>query len=71
MTLEEIEQHNIKVYKEHGANNGGEKRHICTQCEESVSIDESMSNKGHKLICNKCVYRVFGSVEKAYKWAYE
>ena len=71
MTVEQIEEHNIKAYKRYGNSKASIDRHICTQCKKPVSIDESMSNKGHKLICNKCVYRVFGSMEKAYKWLEE
>lgn len=71
MTIEEIEKHNIEVFKEKGTSYpSGELRHICTQCKRPVSIDGSMSKKGHKLICNTCVYRVFGigGIAKAFDW---
>jgi uncharacterized CHY-type Zn-finger protein len=67
VTGQQIETHNIKTYKQYGTTSANIDRHICTQCKKPVSIDESMSNQGHNLICNKCVYRVCGSMEKAYK----
>ena len=69
MTVEQIEKHNVETFEKYGIGYpSGENRHICTQCRKPVSIDGSMSSKGHKLICNGCVYRVFGGVTKAFEW---
>lgn len=67
-TAEQIEQHNIETYEKYGTDKPSVKRHICTQCRNHVSIDGSMSKRGHRLICNSCVYSVFGDVMKAFEW---
>ena len=71
MTVQQIETHNIKNYKKYGTSQSNINRFYCTQCKKPVNIDCSMSNKGHKLICNSCAYKVFGSMEKAFEWVYE
>lgn len=71
MSEKQIEQHNIKTFKKYGTSQSSINRFYCTECKKPTCIDCSMSNKGHKLICNSCVYRVYGSMEKAFKWVYE
>lgn len=69
MTVEQIEQHNVETFKKYGISYpSGENRHICVKCKEPVSIDGSMSMRGHRLICNRCVYKEFGTVMKAFDW---
>jgi hypothetical protein len=49
-----IDRYNAKVFKKYGTDNAGEMRHICTECGERCSIDNSISRRGHELICKKC-----------------
>lgn len=70
ITADQIEQHNIETYEKYGTEKPSIKRHICTQCRNHVSIDCSVSNQGHRLVCNECVYSAFGSMLNAYDWVY-
>ena len=49
---EEANKENIKIFKRYECRKSDEKRHTCVLCGKKVSIDESSSNEGHKLICN-------------------
>lgn len=49
-----IDRYNAKVFKEYGTDNAGEMRHICTECGCRCSIDNSISRRGHELMCRKC-----------------
>lgn len=49
-----IDRYNAKVFKEYGTDNAGEMRHICTECGCICSIDNSISRRGHELMCRKC-----------------
>lgn len=68
-TFKEIDYYNQMIFEINGTDNGDELRHICVICNELTSIDNSISNRGHKLICTKHVYQNFcGDYSKAFKW---
>ena len=71
MTVEQIEAHNVAVFKEFGHGTSNIARYRCTKCEQSISIERSMSRAGHNLICNNCIYSIFGSQAKAFAYVYE
>ncbi len=71
ITAEQIEQHNVETYEKYGTEKSSIKRHVCVKCRNPVNIDCSVSNQGHRLICNGCAYKVFGSMLKAYEWVYK
>lgn len=43
----------------------------CVICERNVSISNSCSLMGNRLICNNCVYEYFGDYAKAREWQKE
>lgn len=57
---EEANKENIKIFKRYGIRDSSVKRHTCVLCNKKVSIDESSSNNGSRLICNSCSYKYFG-----------
>ena len=57
----EANEKNIKIFKRYECRNSEEKRYTCVLCGKKVSISESSSNNGHKLICSRCSYEYFSN----------
>ena len=55
----EVDNENVKIFKEYGTNNPSERRHTCVLCGRRVSINNSFSNMGSKLTCTGCVHKYF------------
>lgn len=49
-----IDRYNAKVFKKYGTDNAGEMRHLCTECGCRCNIDNSISRRGHELMCRWC-----------------
>lgn len=65
----EIDKENIKIFEIWGINNPKEKRYKCVICEEATNVYNCRSNKGHKLVCNKCFVEKFNhSLISFKKW---
>lgn len=56
----QIDEDNIRIFKEEKTYNPYEMRHKCCICKRPTSIGGSYSNKGHKLVCMRCQYEKFG-----------
>lgn len=54
-----INKENIEIFTRKATSSSSEMRHKCVLCEEMTSIDDSVSNRGHKLICIRCAYKYF------------
>lgn len=62
-------EENIKIFKRYGTTNADEKRHTCVLCNRKVSISDSMSDNGSRLICGWCEEKYFDfDFYKARKW---
>ena len=60
---------NIELYQRNNFNNDLEKRYRCVCCKKPVSIRDSISSRGHRLVCNSCFIKYFdGDVLKAHEW---
>ena len=65
----DIDLVNIEIFGRTGTDNPSEKRYRCTICKQLVCVDDCFSNKGHKLICHRCVYLKFdGRYTDVFKW---
>ena len=54
---EAIDERNIKLFnKRYGITLDDEKCYTCTICFKKVDLWDSMSDRGHKLVCNECYY---------------
>lgn len=63
----EIDENNVKLFNNHGT--GGDNiLYTCTICGREVTIDESISYRGHDLMCCRCVHNVFGGYSEAFKY---
>lgn len=66
---EEADKENRKIFKQYSTNCSDELRHTCALCGKKVSIDDSVSNSGRRLICVHCVYRYFeGDYSAVFEW---
>lgn len=65
---EQIDKENIEVFKKTGLKHSSENRFRCVICGEPACINNSMSNCGHKLICNWCAARTFRNAAEAFEW---
>lgn len=64
-----VDAHNIEVFDRNDIFNSDQYRHTCVLCGKKCNIDDSVSNKGHKLICISCVYRYFeGDYAAVFNW---
>lgn len=60
--FDEVNQQNIETFKKHKIKNPEEIRHKCVLCGRDVSIMNSVSSQGARLVCNEC-YRNNGGFE--------
>ena len=59
----------IELYQRTGLNNDLENRYRCVCCKKPVSIRDSYSSCGHRLICYACYIKYFDDdILKAHKW---
>ena len=65
---EEVDKENIKIFGQYDISCSDQLRHTCVLCGKKVSIDDSISNKGNRLICVQCVYKYF---ERDYSAVFE
>lgn len=66
---EEANKENVRVFEHYETLYSNEVRHICTLCGKKVSIDDSISSRGHRLICIQCVYKYFeGDYSAVFEW---
>lgn len=60
---------NIEIYQRTGFNNDFENRYRCVCCKKPVSIRNSYSSCGHRLICDACYIKYFDDdILKAHQW---
>ena len=80
MTVEEMEEcqsvfnyeeENIELYSKYGTGRSNEYMYHCVLCGITCCIDRSMSNRGHRLICNRCSITKFNTLHDAFEWVYE
>lgn len=66
---EAVNKKNIELFKMYDTQRPNKKRYRCCVCKEPVSISESFSNKGDRLICSICSYKIFKKdVFKMFRW---
>lgn len=66
---EEANIKNVRVFEQYETLCSDELRHTCVLCGKKVNIDDSISSKGHKLICVQCVYKYFeGDYSAVFEW---
>lgn len=66
---EEANKENVRVFEQYGTECSNELRHTCVLCGKKVNIDDSVSSKGHRLICTQCVYKYFeGDYSAVFEW---
>lgn len=56
---EEANKENVRIFEQYDTMYSNELRHTCVLCGKKVNIDDSVSSKGHRLICVQCVYKYF------------
>lgn len=68
--FEEVNQQNIETFKKHGTKKSDELRHKCTVCGRDVSIDNSFSCEGDRLVCGWCYYNEdkFPNIQDVLNW---
>lgn len=68
--FEEVNQQNIETFKKHGIKKPEEIRHKCVLCGRDVSIDDSVSCEGNRLICISCYYNEdkFPDTQVVFNW---
>ena len=66
---EKLNNKNIEIFEKKDIHLGSENRHTCVLCKSKTSIDNSISNRGNKLICVPCVYKYFeGDYDAVFHW---
>ena len=66
---EEFDRENVDIFKEKETFDSSEYRHHCVLCGRETCIDDSVSPRGHKLICLSCVYKYFeGDYSAVFSW---
>lgn len=65
----DVNEKNIKIFDEYGTDCSSQERHKCVLCGNMTCIDDSISDRGNKLICMRCVYRYFeGDYSIIFNW---
>lgn len=60
---------NLELFRRTGVMYAWENRYRCVCCKKPVSIDDSYSSSGHRLICETCYNKHFdGDILKAHEW---
>lgn len=67
----EIDIINEAVFEKYGTNEPKVKRHICVVCGDFVSIDDSYSSEGRRLICRSCFRKNFDSFKSLFDWVWD
>lgn len=66
---EEANKENVRIFEQYDTTYSNELRHTCVLCGKKVNIDDSVSSKGHRLICVQCVYKYFeGDYSAVFEW---
>lgn len=63
-----VDQTNIEIYRKHKIRRPHEYRHKCVLCGEVTCVNNSISNQGERLICNRCAIRRFETIGEAMRW---
>lgn len=56
--FDEINQQNIETFKKYKTKKPDEIRHKCVLCGRDISINDSVSCKGDRLVCVGCFYGI-------------
>lgn len=66
---EEANKENVRVFGKYDISDSGQLRHTCVLCGKKVNINDSISSKGHRLICIQCAYKYFeGDYSAVFEW---
>ena len=66
---EEFDKENIKIFGQYGTDCSDQLRHACVLCGKKVTINGSISSRGHRLICMQCAYKYFeGDYSAIFEW---
>lgn len=63
---------NVEVIKRTGLDNPTERRFRCVFCKKPICISESVSSRGHRMICWTCYSKYFNNdILAAHEWMRE
>lgn len=63
---------NVEVIERTGLDNQTERRFRCVCCKKPISILESVSSRGHRMLCFSCYSKYFnGDILAAHAWMRE
>ncbi len=71
---EKVDKENIELLKKHGIKRPERAIYTCVICGEKASVEDSISNRGHRLIHVLCGCKCFGegynveNLAKCFKW---
>lgn len=69
---EDLDIVNVEVIERTGLDNQTERRFRCVCCKKPISILESISSRGHHMICWTCYWKYFdGNILAAHEWMKE
>lgn len=66
-----INAKNIATFTKYGCDREEDYIYKCVICESPICISYSFSNKGNRLICERCFYTHFGNAKEAFLWIEE
>ena len=53
MKINPYDEHNISLF-----GTGKDKPYICSMCGQRTTLNDSVSNRGYNLVCNRCLYKM-------------
>lgn len=71
---EKVDKENIELFKKHGTKRPERAIYTCVICGEKASLDDSISDMGHRLVHVFCGCKYFGkgydggNLAKCFKW---
>lgn len=69
---EQIDRENVKIFNKFKMRNSMDDMYRCVICGERASIDNSVSDLGHRLMHTWCMKMTFGTdIKDAFKWMEE
>lgn len=63
-----VDVHNIETYRLNGPVRDKAALYNCVLCEKVCSLNNSISDKGSRLICDRCANTKFPNLLRAFKW---
>lgn len=61
MKMNQYDKNNVALF-----NKGVDNKFLCSMCGQYTTFNDSASNRGYNLVCNRCCYKIAGLLNCTY-----